>query len=296
VTTLSQWLFNNLLLIILINMIIAIKITRKCKMQHQLPVRNIFLAALALPLQHYRKLILLGIPILITGALYTILMPTNVSFDSRGLDIATVVLLMVLMGISLLIAIVGCHRIFLMKDDDNSKLTSLYWSGNEILYFSWWIRMMLYLLLILLPLAFLVIPFMTALGEDSIGDGPIFVILMTLINVPIYYLISRWSLVLPAVATDNRKKNISWAWQISKGNAWRLTLLIGLFPFTKDLVFTLIPVTDSLVFNLVDGFLWLLVGIIEVGLLSLSYEFLNNNENHELENDSNISLDDSETV
>lgn len=264
-------------------------------MQRQLPVRDIFLAALKLPLQHYRKLTLLGIPVLIMGAINTALLPAKFNFDGTWFEIFTPIILMILMGVTLLIAIVGCHRTFLMKEDEANENTSLYWSGNEIGYLGCWIRIMLYLILIMIPFMFIFVPLVTVFGTENFGDSYITIIVMSLINIPFYYLISRWSLMLPAVATDNRR-GPSWSWKLSKGNAWRLTLLVGLFPFIKDLVFALIPVTDSLAFNLIDGFLWLVVGIVEVGLLSLSYEFLMNNRVPDSEIDLEISLDDSETA
>lgn len=243
-------------------------------MTHKLPVGDIFIAALALPFQHYKKLLILGIPIFIMGFLCVVYFPSDFTLGDSTVSIALVALLSVLTLVSLLIAIVGCHRLFLMKDDEVKASPPMLWSGNEMHYLGWWLLMSVFIFVIMIPFVLAIVPFMTVIEQAYLGEGLLADISINIFIIPLYYLISRWSLVLPAVATDKRGLDLSWAWKLSKGNAWRLTLLIGFFPFIKDIAFSLIPATESVLFNLVDGFLWLVVGVIEVGLLSLSYEFL----------------------
>ncbi|MGB0835378.1 MAG: hypothetical protein ACPGR2_12725 [Psychrobium sp.] len=241
-------------------------------MNRKLPIGEIFTAALKLPLQHTRKLILLGFPALLMLMLFDYIIPESMDFSVGKTELFIQLTVGLLTCLSIVIAVVGCHRTFLMKNNEKP----LFWSGNEFSYFIWWIAMSLYIILILIPFALLLIP-LTAYLEPFETEW-IAIVGMLLLNIPMYYLISRWSLLLPAVATDKRGVDISWSWRLSKGNSWRLTLLIGLFPFTKEMIFAFIPVTESLLLSLVDNLMWLVIGIVEVGLLSLSYEFLVNNQ------------------
>jgi len=45
-----------------------------------------------------------------------------------------------------------------------------------------------------------------------------------------------------------------------------------------DIIFSLLPTYESIIFALFHGLVWIVVGVIEIGLLSLSYNFLVNNE------------------
>lgn len=96
------------------------------------------------------------------------------------------------------------------------------------------------------------------------------------IILPIFqsYIFSRLSLVLPATAIDERNFTISSAWKISSGNGWRLTLLVALLPFTIYLLLNFLPEYDSILYYLITWFAWLIVSVIEIGLLSLSYSYL----------------------
>ena len=245
-------------------------------MNQPLPIGSIFSAALKLPLQHTRKLVFLGLPLLGMLMLFDYFMPETLNFDSGTLALIQQACIGVLTCLSLVIAVVGCHRLFLLENNQKP----LFWSGNEFSYLIWWILMTIYMVLIMLPFALLLIP-LTGFLESSYS-GLIEVVIVVL-NIPLYYLISRWSLLLPAVATGKRDVNIPWSWRLSKGNAWRLTLLIGLFPFTKEMVFAFVPETESLLFSFADNLLWLVIGVVEVGLLSLSYEFLIKNQQPEPE-------------
>ena len=245
-------------------------------MNQPLPIGSIFSAALKLPLQHTRKLVFLGLPLLGMLMLFDYFLPETLNFDIGASELILQASIGVLTCLSLVIAIVGCHRLFLLENNQKP----LFWSGNEFSYLTWWILMTIYLILIMLPFVFLLIPLTGFLDPF---DSRLMEVVIVVFNIPLYYLVSRWSLLLPAVATDKRGVNISWSWRLSKGNAWRLTLLIGLFPFTKEMIFAFVPETESLLFSFADNLLWLIIGVVEVGLLSLSYEFLIKNQQQEPE-------------
>ena len=50
--------------------------------------------------------------------------------------------------------------------------------------------------------------------------------------------------------------------------------MIGILPFATDLFLGLLPTSESLLVSLLEGALWLAIGVIDICLLSLSYKFL----------------------
>jgi hypothetical protein len=225
-----------------------------------LPIVSTFLEALSFPYKHYRLLLKVGLPLIITEILGTTLSHFFSDSESTALAIFSI-LLNIAFYLSLVMAIVGCHRIFLLDSSVVEGSNLFNWTGNEIKYIGWMIFIGLCASLIPLPLIL-----MTSLEN--------FLAIAVLINIPICYVISRWSLVLPSSAIDIHGKNLTWSWELSDGNGWRLTLLIGFLPFIMDIVFSSLPTCDSIIYSLFHGAAWLIVGCIEVGLLSLSYKFL----------------------
>ncbi len=183
--------------------------------------------------------------------------------------------------LSLVIAIVGCHRIFLKYStpEENNKLFR--WTGNEIRYIGWWLLIGIVISLISIPVVLLVMPILT----NSINDNSTLYPLLLFIGLPIFYVASRWSMVLPASAIDIKNKTLTWSWDMSKDNGWRLTLLISILPFFFDTIFEFLPHYDSIVYSLFVGMGWLIIGVIEIGLLSLSYEHLSKLKINDLEPD-----------
>ncbi len=65
------------------------------------------------------------------------------------------------------------------------------------------------------------------------------------------------------------------AWSLSKGNSLRLTFLVGVIPLLTDsFFFSLLPESDSLIYRGFYYLAWAVVAVIEVGILSLSYQWL----------------------
>lgn len=239
----------------------------------KLPVEEIFRKALALPINHFKELLIVGAPLIIAGTVVLIftdlLLPRSFNFELVGLS----VFLATFFILTLVIGIIGCHRIVILGPDASRTKNIFSWTGNEIRYIGWWLVIGICSALIAVPLMFIVMPLMST-SIDELFDDILTVYILELINIPIYYLVSRWSLVLPAAAVDIREKGLSWAWKLSEGNGWRLTLLVGFIPFMADLFFSYIPSTDFLLLNMMEGALWLLIGVVQIGLLSHSYRFL----------------------
>lgn len=80
--------------------------------------------------------------------------------------------------------------------------------------------------------------------------------------------------LLPAVSIDSNTTTFSNSWKLSKGNGWRLAALIGLIPYSYNHIMNDLPAAKSLTYFLIYGTLWLLAGLLEIGLLSRSYSYL----------------------
>jgi len=97
--------------------------------------------------------------------------------------------------------------------------------------------------------------------------------ILLLIFLPWGYLFSRWILIFPAVAIDERP-DLKWSWDKSRGNGWRLFLLASI-PFIPGAFFSIfLPAGRPL---LLDGLLVCLnfvLTVLAIILISLSYEEL----------------------
>ena len=263
-------------------------------MNNNLPITATFLEALSFPYKHYRMLLKVGLPLIITGGLLLTLnyfFPNIAGIDWFSLTLSHFfsntewdaiqvfsIVMDILFLLSLVMAIVGCHRIFLLESNIVEESNLFTWTGNEIKYIGWLIFIGLCTFLVSIPFTFILIPFMLSSYEIFFENQFVVFAVIALFNIPIYYIASRWSLVLPSSAIGIHGKSLTWSWELSSNNGWRLTLLIGFLPFIIDIIFSLLPTYDSILFNLLQEALWLIVGVIEIGLLSLSYNFLVNNE------------------
>lgn len=246
---------------------------------YKLPVKNIFIEALQLPGRHMATLIRIGSPFLIVVLASTIV---NHFFQYDSVEnsslnfIGFIIISAIIFVVTLVMAIVGCHRTFLMDHKDVAETKAIRWGGRETRFIGWTIVIGLCAALIAIPLMMVLRPFFLTLHNSSSENFFFLRSIRILIGLPTYYFISRWSLLLPATATDNRY-NFSWSWYLSKGNGIRLTVLVGLLPFATELLFELMPTYDSLLYSLFTEAAWLVIAVIEIGVLSLSYQYLSQN-------------------
>ena len=95
--------------------------------------------------------------------------------------------------------------------------------------------------------------------------------LNTLAIVLAYYVVARFSLVFPAIATD-RKPDLAAAWLASKRNGWRLAVVVGVLPWSLKYLTELLY-RDGATYGefAVLVVITVLFTLIEVVALSLSY-------------------------
>lgn len=257
-------------------------------MNARLPIMATFLEALTLPYKHYRALLKVGLPLIVTLGMLQAFVYFFPDTEGGYLELAHFGLFGIAL-LSLVMAIVGCHRIFLLGDSVAEKSRLLNWTGSAINYAGWWIYIwlcMIFAFLAFVPFA-LVFMWLWESAKHFFDNYPAFlsaigavvvVVGSALFGVLYLYVISRWSLVLPSSAIGIHGKSLAWSWRLSSGNGWRLALLIGFLPLAWGLILGLLSETDSTAIFLLYVALGLVVGVIEVGLLSLSYRFLVSHE------------------
>ena len=241
---------------------------------NKLPVIALFMEAFTLPFKYSRALVRVGLPLIATILMLSLDNHLQLDELSVILQMSVMFFLLAFCIVFLMMAVIGCHRIFLLGEHvvENQKI--FHWTGNEIKYAGWWVLILLGTFLVSIAFGLLMSSLIAASAGSENTSQYFIVLAYSLISIPIYYIPSRWSLVLPAAAISNHGKSLSWSWDQSSGNGWRLTLMIAFLPFLMNLIFSLLPYFDSVLYDLIHSLLWLIVGVIEVGLLSLSYRFL----------------------
>ena len=92
-----------------------------------------------------------------------------------------------------------------------------------------------------------------------------------LLSVPALYVLGRLSLVFPATAID-RKVSLKWSWVVTRGNGWRMFIIVGLFPWLLTLAVWLLWRENATVLEKTTLSIASYFGLaIEVFLLSLTY-------------------------
>lgn len=177
-----------------------------------------------------------------------------------------------------------CHRLVLIGNEGVPKFGLRTWARREWWFLAYVILLPLVYLLTTAVLSPLIIglskefqinfkTYQTVFGEIDVSQGLNYLILITAT-----YFFSRLCLLLPATAVD-RDVDVDWAWQISKGNGWRLMIVVGVLPwvfsYLKDFLIREDATIVEILFFILISFILLAV---EIVALSLSYKHLTENE------------------
>ncbi len=167
---------------------------------------------------------------------------------------------------------VSCHRVFLYDPDQPSPLSALWLGLRQIRYVAKAIIVAIPLLINTTVYTWLTLKWLDISGADEIPKYGSFILSWGIL-IPMQYLSSRISLVLPAAALQ-QTVSFSQAWSITRENGWRMTAIILTAPAIFSL-FSLItgPVLSSLLFvdMLIDALLRLILGVFIIASLSYSY-------------------------
>ncbi len=245
-------------------------------MKNEIPVVSLFFQALILPTKHWWAVLKVASPFILSSLLLTFAPHISVAVGYGNWSLFGPIALVLGLAslITLIMAIVSCHRIFLLGPAETKLARPFRWSGNEFRFALWWLAAFITFavcsivyLLMLSPILTLVNPL---ISESVIATS----IVMTLFMLPLYIVFVRFSVVLPAAAIGKANIGLGWAWGYSWNNSWRLVLLLGILPFIIDLISDQIPSVDTLWFDILSGAIWLITGVISIALLSLSFHAL----------------------
>lgn len=173
-------------------------------------------------------------------------------------------------GLMFMKTIINFHRVYIL-DETVGLIDNFKWRRCETLFFKASTKLFILYILLGFLTVFLVFPVISVDPATQGQDGSAFLFVGILIQVGFGYLASRVSLVLPSAATDERV-SIAEAWKKSGPYHGKLFVLIGVIPFLTSIGISLLPQFESIVFFALIAVIWCVVAVIELGLLSLSWE------------------------
>ena len=120
---------------------------------------------------------------------------------------------------------VTCHRLVLLPSGRVRGIQSPRWSARESRFLFWVITLWI-VYLVVWWVGMLVSA--NLLPNDQVAGW--LKVIESLASVPALYLIARLSLVFPATAID-QPAGLRWAWRASRGNGWRLVVVVTVLPW-----------------------------------------------------------------
>ena len=167
-------------------------------------------------------------------------------------------------------AAVRIHRIYLAREYMRSALDVMRLSMRELRFIGWWILFGLSMMFTL-ALPIFIVTFLYA-AEGGEASELTFTIITLLASIPGHWILSRWSLVLPATALDREPRSLGDAWRQSKPYNKQIFVLMGLIPLLVGAVnqFIFAEFNHILAF-VVSGVIFGIFGAFQIALLSLSY-------------------------
>jgi hypothetical protein len=162
-----------------------------------------------------------------------------------------------------------CHRLVLLglRPADVARVPG--WGSRETLFLGWllllWAIIMPIVLGLIMVFGTIVGQFSTALFDASVDS------IQLVIGI---YFFARLSLVFPATAIDVRTNPVK-AWRQTRGNGWRLVVVIGVFPWAFGEIAAFISGDEPGIAKavLVTALTTVLLAV-EISALSLSYREL----------------------
>jgi hypothetical protein len=165
---------------------------------------------------------------------------------------------------------VTCHRLVLLAP----RMPAARWSWRESRFLFWVVTLWL-IYLVVWWLGLLVAANTWWRGGDVVGWTKV---IEFVASIPALYLIARLSLVFPATAID-RPAGLRWAWRMSRGNGWRLVVVVTVLPWLVSHLVGLLYRDEATAAEIV---LLTVIGTalfaLEIAALSVAYRELVRNE------------------
>ena len=197
-------------------------------------------------------------------------------FDPLSVYTLIAFVLLVVTIVAYLFIAIAAHRLILQGDDSVPPYGLKKWTWRETRFIAWCVvigivSFFIFLILIMLLNVF-ILPFSQEASRQQVLN-----IVNLIALLPITYIVSRWALIFPAIAIDERP-GLGSAWELSGRNGWRLVITVGLIPWIFSWIRTTLlgfELTSS--FFLFDQLLVIVALVVEISLLSLSYQALSVN-------------------
>lgn len=163
---------------------------------------------------------------------------------------------------------VTCHRVIILGPNSVPTYGLYSFSMREVRFFGW--GFVIYLCMSLITLLIMLTTEVLSFDEEL--NKYLWILVMYIVFIPGTYIFSRLSILFPATAADHRN-DMKWAWDTTKGNGWRLLILLGVVPmfigFMTNL-FAGISISIDTAINFISSIL----AIFEIAILSHIYKLL----------------------
>jgi len=164
---------------------------------------------------------------------------------------------------------ITCHRLILIEAGDRHRTYKAKLGYRELRFLGWVVAIYTIDTILRIPVSLLI---QSAGGSMFVGaNGKLTEWAKQIASIPALYVFARLSLAFPAAAID-KHSGLRWSWLRTRGNGWRIFVVVCLFPWIFGIVLEAIAREEATVLEQVVlaifGFLGLAVEII-----ALSYVY-----------------------
>jgi hypothetical protein len=234
----------------------------------KLDVTRIVLSAILAPIVHRRRILWFATPLIVVElAKLSFGEISSVEDAGSAGSVLGIVALSIASYVAWLLLAVASHRLFILGEGSLAGQGIVRWTSRETRFLSWTVGLGLIAACFLVPIFLLVSPLIASDDSTTVGLAGY------VLALPVMYVFTRLSLVLPAAATD-MNPDFGWAWRASKGNGIRLTVVIVLLPLLFQSMLAIMPEVQALPYNAMLSLVGIYIVVVEIAALSTSYRVL----------------------
>jgi hypothetical protein len=180
----------------------------------------------------------------------------------------SLVLYWILYGAVFTLFAVTCHRVIILGPYSVPRYGLYRISMREARFYGWGFITYFYMSLITLSI---MLPINIFAFEAEL-NGNLWFFNMYIALIPGAYIFSRLSVLFPATAI-NYRKNMNWAWDTTRGNGWRLFVLLGVIPMAIGIMTgKFLGISTAL--DAAIHFIGSILTVFEIAILSHVYKYL----------------------
>ncbi|EHQ9269255.1 sugar transporter [Vibrio parahaemolyticus] len=239
------------------------------------PVSAVCREAAVMVRRNLLAIVIACIPLIIVHSIFVFMYPEMTGQDQASVQEGNITgfyfVTIVLYPLVAAMAAVRVHRIYLVGDYMHSALDVFRLSAREFRFIGWWILFGLMMMLVIgIPIFVLSFIYIAESGEP---DFVAMAFITTVASIPGYWVMARWSFVLPATAMDHQPRSLRRSWNQSRPYNKQVFILMGLIPLGAGLLSQLIfsHFTNFFMLSFV-GVAYGIFGAYQLALLSLSYK------------------------